>query len=220
MTDFALQNLYRPGGSAKEREIQEDTNSAVVRQMVSQNNEQEIPLVADIGPLGNGTYRRLLGVWRHDMWLRDVMVVNATNAALDQAGSAIALRYADPSDFDFAGGPATPGTLFILSAFNTTNFPAKQGHFMDRIVAVPYAGLNRAGSPGVALAVSTKSQGFKVPAGKILYAEFVNGEGANHQVIITANMSPVDRIKLAPGGLELRAPHSTQTFHSKDRGNI
>lgn len=199
------------GGSARTLPIQGDLNSAVVRELVAQLNQQEIPIVKTLVFPGNGTQRVLLGSWRHNAWIKDVRLINASTAALSNAATDILLRKCQNGDVDMEAGPTSPETVLDVEGFATGNFPAQTALWGDQFIA---------GAGGNCDAVTDKRKGFIVKAGEVLYAEVINTEGAAAVIGVEVVLVNTDRIEIAPSNLQDNVPFPNQRFNPKTRGEI
>jgi len=177
-------------GSAREIQVPEDTQSALVREIVQQLNQQEIPIAKTFTFAGNGTLRIPLGTWRYDAWIKDIRFINATASALANAATDLAIKTCSPADCELAsvGGPTSPTTLFIVEGFNGANFPAGEAIWGDEFEA----GTN-------CDAVTGESQGNKVDGGDILYGEIINTEGGAAEIIVMATVVTTDYLRMFSG---------------------
>lgn len=173
-------------GSARELQVLEDTNSALVREVVAQLNQQEIPITKVLALAANGTLRVPLGSWRYDAWVKDIRIINPTAAAIVNAATDVLLKTCGPADCDFATGPTSPATLFAVEGFSAgVTFPAGEARWGDEFEA----GVN-------CDAVSGEPAGNRVKGGDVLYAEFVNTEGGAAEVIVLITIVTTDYIKM------------------------
>lgn len=171
-------------GSGREIALLEDTNSAVVQEVVSQLNQAELPIVQRFAALGNGlTARIAIGLWRHNAWIRDIFFVN------DNAASTLTNANTDMALIKYAAGAidfAAAGTyLFRVEGFNTGAFPAKTNLFAEQFIA----GTN-------CTAVSGTTKGILINAGELLAFEFINNEGGARNLIVGVTMVMTDYLKL------------------------
>lgn len=178
------------GGSARQLAIPEDTNSAVVKELVSQLNQQEIPVSAKFSFTVNGTLRIPLGTWRHNAWIKDIRIVNAVGSDIVNAGTDIFIRACTADDCGLLSGPSAPIDLLALEGFAVGNFPADQAFWGDEFEA----GVNCDAVSGVA-------RGNVVEGGNVLYAEVINAEGGPMEVIVMATITSTDYIQLFSGHL-------------------
>lgn len=172
-------------GSAREIKVPDDLHSSVVREIVNQLNQQEIPISKSLSLAANGTLRVPLGSWRYDAWVKDIRIINPTAAALANAATDVFLRTCGPTDSDMAGGPASPSDILAVEGFGAGNFPAGSAIWGDEFVA----GSN-------CDSVTGEPRGNKVTGGDILYAEFVNTEGGAAEIIVLVTVVTTDYMNL------------------------
>lgn len=208
-----LQQVKRQSaGSGHALGIQEDTNSAVVRELIAQLNQQEIPVTKQCIFAASGTQRKVLGSWRSDAWIKEIRFMNASAVALVNAATDILLKRCAPNDIDLVAGPATPTTVFAVEGFAAGNFPAKTALWGDEFIA---------GAGGNCDAVTDKRKGFIIPAGEVLYLEVINTEGVvDVDIEVEVILVNTDRIDLLPDRLQDSVPFRNQRFISKPRGEI
>lgn len=197
-----------PKGSGKEVRILDDLHSALMHEVVEQLNFVELPITKEILGLGAAaTSRVLLGSWQWDTWLRSVRFTNMNSGAFTAATTDIFLRHADADDADLPSGPSTPTTLLALEGFNTGNFPAETALWGTDFVA----GTNVDAKSG-------KDHGIMVPAGKVLYLEFVNNEAGAVNLGVQVSFSPFDYLSLQPQNLQNKPHLAARDFRRVGRG--
>lgn len=192
-------------GSGRKISLLEDTNSDIVRELVNQLNVAEIPVSQSISAADGVTERVVLGSWRNEAWIREIRLINAQDNALTNAATDIIVRYCDADDVDMAAGPTSPTDILVVEGFNGANFPAETALWGDEFVA----GTN-------CVAVTGDGVGFYVPAGKVVYAEFINNEGATREIAFQLQVTMTDYLDLKPGPIPRRP---TRDFHVFLRGD-
>lgn len=201
-----VRGKYDASGSALEKELLDDTNSAVVREMASQLNQAEIPVVQRIAALADGTTGRVaLGLWEYDAWIRNVFFVNdnGANALANVATDMAIIKYsAGAIDLTAAGTD-----IFKVEGFNTGGFAAKTALWSQNFLA---------GTNGDA--VSGQGKGVIISAGELLAGEFVNNEGGPRNLIIGVTIVPTDFLSLQPGRFQREMPSPNQNSNTKPRG--
>lgn len=203
------QDKGQSGGSGRTLPIQGDLNSALVRELIAQLNQQEIPVVKTLELAGNGTARGVLGSWRYNAWIKEIRLLNEGAAALANAATDLMLKTCAHDDVNMAAGPAAPADVLLVEGFGVGNMPAKTALWGDQFLA----GTN-------CDAVTDKRKGFIVKAGEVLYAEVINTEGAAIRVGVEVVLVNTDRIEVSPDNLQLNVPHPNQRFHPKTRGEV
>lgn len=182
-------------GSAQRVEIPEDTNSAVVQELVAQLNKagvQSFELISESLGAG-GTARAFLGAWGQDVFIRDILIGNAQNNALAQAGTRIRFRKAPLTELDLVAGPGSVLEVLDLNGFNTGNFPAKTGVWSKNITD---------GATGQTNVKTGSGYGFKVKSTEFLYVEFTNSEAAARALMIVLDIAATDFLQLGPRGTQ------------------
>lgn len=177
------------GGSAKSVDIIEDTNSAVVAEVVDQLNHSRIPVKGERFGGGNGTHIVTLFSADKDMWVRSASFLNRGLGTLASATSSLALKSAIVGAQDFEAPTLTNAReLFKALSFDSAVFPVSSVRNTTQFDA-GVLGNTITGNP----------EGMIVKAGEVLYAEFVNAEGANRFFDVYAHLAPIDRINHQPG---------------------
>lgn len=171
-------------GSGREVAVLEDTNSSVIKEVVSQLNQSELPILKSFLAVADAaTVRIPIGIWRHDAWVRDIFFTNdnAANDLVDADTDVALVKYAAGAiDLTVAGT-----YLFRVEGFDGGAFPAKTNLFASAFVA----GVN-------CTAVSGNPNGIFVKAGEMLVLEFINNEGAARNLIVGVTMVMTDFLKL------------------------
>lgn len=193
-------------GSAKEVKVLDDLGSALVQEIVEQLNQAEFPISKTLTAGATGTARAVIGRWRYDVWVRDLSITNAQNNAFVGANTDIALKYADADDADMVAGPSSPTTNFLVEGFNTGNFPAKTSIWGADFEAGTYGD-----------AVTGVGRNFKIPAGKIFYAEFINNEAAQRSIEVTGMVCFTDKLNVQPGNLTANVCQAGRDFSRRTR---
>jgi len=200
----------KSGGSGRVVQVPDMTGSAVVREIVAQLNQQEIPVSKNIRQLADAATARLpIGRWRYDAWIRDINVMNSNGVALSDADTDILLKKCPADDCEMGGtGPAAPTTLLGVEGFATNNFPANEALWGDQFDAA---------AGGNCDAVTDKRKGFHVKAGEVLYLEFINNEGGPIDLDVTVTLVNTDKLSLQPDDLQREVPYRSQQFHTSGR---
>jgi len=201
----------KSGGSGRVVQVPDMSGSAVLRELVAQLNQQEIPVSKNIRQLGDGLTARLpIGRWRHNAWIRDINIMNSNGAALADVDTDIFLKKCAADDCEMGGtGPASPDTLLGVEGFDSFNFPANESLWGDQFDDAVNCD-----------AVTEKRKGFHIPAGEILYLEFVNNEGGPIDLDVTVTLVNADYLSLQPDNLQLEVPYRSQQFHTSSRKEV
>ena len=195
-------NVTRPSkGSGKTVKIHDDLRSALVHEVVEQLNEARVSERFDITAADAATKRVALISAKSDLFIEELALLNGQTAAFANAATDIKIGVAEAGDVDLEAGPAAPDVKFFAEGFAANNFPAKSEKSLTGFDATDTDALTQA-----------FERPFVLKAGQVLYAEFVNNEGAEKTLGVRVEHAITDRLALQPRDYQRKITLPTRRF--------
>lgn len=197
-------------GSGQQVKIVEDTNSAVVEELVEQVNEARMQVRADRVGGGDGTYRQVIGSWSYDVWVSGGKIVNRQTNNFTNLATDIFLKAAQEGALDFEGGALTGArTLFAAEGFDAAGafLPGQSSKLLKEF---------KSGVLGTAV---SGNPAFLVKAGEVLYLELVLTEGGARYIDVMLDVAATDYLSMQPDNLQSSLKRVQRNFKRSKRLN-